>query len=96
MKTKASLLITTKCNLILALRNYHDINLSMALYKAGKAVLDNLYNTEIKQSIIDDVALTYGVTVPEVQQYIATGRIVFIDAIDNYIAQEKMDRNNYN
>lgn len=93
---KTSLLQTTKCNIILALRNYHDINLSMALYKAGKAVIDNLYSEEIKLSVLNDIALHYGVSHQEVATYINTGRITFINQVDEVVRQEKLERANAN
>ena len=91
---KTSLLQTTKCNIILALRNYHDINLSMALYKAGKAVIDNLYNVEIRNNIINEVAEHYGVSFQEIESYLATGKITFITEIQNRINQERLERFN--
>lgn len=91
---KVSLLQTTKCNLILALRNYKDLKLSYALYSAGKAVYDNLYNVEIRNNIINDVAEHYGVSFQEVESYLATGKITFIVEIQNRINREKLERLN--
>lgn len=89
---KVSLLWTTKHNLVLALRNFHDMNLSMALYKASKAVIDNLYNVEIRNNIINDVAEHYGVSFQEIESYLATGKITFIVEIQNRINREKLER----
>lgn len=91
---KVSLLWTTKHNLVLALRNFHDTNLSMALYKASKAVIDNLYNVEIRNNIINDVAEHYGVSFQEIESYLATGKITFIVEIQNRINREKLERLN--
>jgi hypothetical protein len=94
MITKVSLLQTTKCNLILALRNYKDLKLSYALYSAGKAVYDNLYSEEMRLSIIDEIAAYYNVTVQEIKIYLETSRVVFPCQIDEIIRLEKISRDN--
>ena len=68
------------------------MNLSMALYKASKAVIDNLYNVEIRNNIINDVAEHYGVSFQEIESYLATGKITFIVEVQNRINREKLER----